>query len=290
MISNTPIFSDVKNAFPAMGGELVVEFCGFLETIECPPDFRGLQRVLRLIEELCDEYDEEFEQCFSIKFDGELKDIVKEGISESYQDTWNNAVKGAGWLKDRPLFGLLFEFNNKRPHFEYFALLNFLHHYIHNKAMLLSIERCEQSCRAMRIIFFHRDFEQDCLIADHPKQIAKNLVDFQDELDEDSDFKKNYLLDLIHFFSLDWEIKQARERSSSGGIVRGRNKPISFEPYTSDDQYYLLQLISRQQQDREELEGGLCAEEDLPAICILKEAIEDTLRSEYEQASVTKIY
>ncbi|WP_226421608.1 hypothetical protein [Vibrio sp. E14] len=124
---STPNQDDIKELLPLASNEMLDNIEQILELIDCPEDFRGLQKVHASLLYLFKLNQAYFSQAFEIDIPtlSKLFDLFTD-INPDYYKQYSNSVSAKGWMSQRPLYSLLFIFYDHQNELAANALLFFI--------------------------------------------------------------------------------------------------------------------------------------------------------------------
>ena len=288
---------ELQHLYPSLSENNCTRLLSLLDEIECPPDCRGLQLVLDFLCRLYKGYQTYFKLTFRFSFDD---DILSEtaNIHKDRLSSYSNRTIGEGWKSERPFYALLFEFASKNTAHSYEGLLFFIQFYFQHEKRVVHEGREEQIMRAFRMVFFNVLFDHRCLKSTHPKEIASRCYHHgqflvkqkNDMLDVPSNKHANlktYLYELMHFYRLDWK-KRERKECTKIHHFHDRYSGKKLHKLIGTDRLYAFSLSRRKSE--EDLNEGLCLDEDYPIISIIAEnPSKEEKRPRYQRPSTKLI-
>ncbi|WP_124939179.1 hypothetical protein [Vibrio viridaestus] len=248
-----------------------------LETIDCPVDFRGFQKVHAVIDYFLDTHPTLFEIIFDLDtFTASRALALFSDIDSAYYENYQNPKPARGWMSRRPLYSLLFVFYDRQDQQTASALLFFLKHYYENESKIIMENRTEDSIRAFRLLYTDETIDRSCFNALSITEITNNIRNFRDTLKEEDNIddessassRIGYLRNLEHFYLLDWKKRTSFTRTSQK-IIRSSFSRRKIERVVGSDNLYTASLNKRTL-SQPLTEAGVSADEDYPELCIIK--------------------
>lgn len=275
---STPTVEDIQAFLPFAPGHLLNPLEKLLEAIDCPEDFRGLQKVHSLLEYLFDTYSQKFCELFDIQQDiaRQLLQLFSE-VNEAFFQKYSNTTHAKGWMSRRPLYSLLFIFDDHQTPQAASALLFFLSHYYTNELKIITEDRTETSIRSFRLLYTDEVIDRRCFnsnsiddTANQILQVREILMDQERENDEESGSSSRigYLRDLEHFYRLNWKKRKSFSRTSQRSI-RSSYSRKKIERVIGSDNLFTASLLKRGL-SKPLIDAGVSADEDYPELCIIK--------------------
>ena len=211
---STPLIDDIKKFLPLAPDDLLLPLERALEIIDCPEDFRGLQKVHATLEYLFSIQPTKLSLLIELDVSraAELLNLFT-SVSEVYYNKYINKSHGKGWMSKRPVYSLLFIFCDHRSPEAATALIFFLSHYISNESKISIENRTESSVRAFRLLYTDATVDRACFASSSLNETINNIYNFREtlkseEYEDDSTTSSSsitYLYDLEHFYRLDWK-------------------------------------------------------------------------------------
>ncbi|AXN03901.1 hypothetical protein [Vibrio anguillarum] len=277
---STPTIEEIKLLLPHAHDSLLEDLEKLLELIDCPNDFRGLQKVHTVLEYFFTTHPEHF--CSLVELNATRINVLLElftNIGESYYSQYSNGVHAKGWMSKRPLFSLLFVFYEHLSPESASALLFFLKHYYDNEPVIFEHNHTEQSIRAFRLLYTDPLTDRACFDSNSVVQTADNIRAYRQSLTSENDTDDfvdepiasshiNYLRELEHFYRLDWKKRTYIERSSKK-IIRSSFSRRKIERIVGSDNLFTASLNKRPLK-QSLVDSGITANEDYPGLAIIK--------------------
>ncbi|ENM5912027.1 hypothetical protein I2709_000311 [Vibrio mimicus] len=296
---STPTAQEIKIFLPDAPDSSLDDLEKLLELIDCPNDFRGLQKVLAVIDYLFTIYPETFSSLIplsTIRTRVLLELFIN--IGESYYSQYSKEVHAKGWMSRRPIFSLLFIFYEHLSPESASALLFFLKHYYENELAIVDENHSESAIRAFRLLFTDPITDRSCFDSNSVEETADNIRTYRqslatekdiDDFDDDTTSSShiNYLRELEHFYRLDWKKRTCIHRSSRRSIRASysRNK---IERIAGSDNLFTAPL-NKKRLKQWIVDSGITANEDYPELVIIKTEQPTLPKPSYELPDVSAI-
>ena len=274
---STPIIDDIKQFLPLAPDHLLLPLERVLETIDCPEDFRGLQKVHATLEYLFSIQPTKLSLLIELDVPtaAELLNLFT-SISDVYYTKYVNKNHGKGWMSKRPVYSLLFIFCDHRSPEAATALLFFLSHYIANESKISIENRTESSVRAFRLLYTDASVDRACFATSSLNETINNIYNFREALRNEEHEDDNttsssriaYLYDLEHFYRLDWK-KRVMRTHASDKIIRGSYSRTKIERIVGSEFLYTASL-NKQYLQKDLIDAGVTGTEDYPELSIIK--------------------
>ncbi len=274
---STPLIDDIKRFLPLAPDDLLLPLERALEIIDCPEDFRGLQKVHATLEYLFSI--QPIKLSLLIELDvskaAELLNLFTR-VSEVYYNKYVNKSHGKGWMSKRPVYSLLFIFCDHRSPEAATALMFFLSHYITNESKISMENRTESSVRAFRLLYTDTSVDRACFATSSLNETINNIYNFREtlkneEYDDDNTTPSSriaYLYDLEHFYRLDWK-KRLTYSHASDRVIRGSYSRTKIERIVGSEFLYTASL-NKQYLPKDLIDAGVAGTEDYPELSIVK--------------------
>lgn len=112
---STPIIDDIKKLLPSAPDYLLIPLERLLDLIDCPEDFRGLQKVHATINYLFSLQPDNVSSLFEMDVFN-LSVLLNQfsDVSDVFYIEYSNKSHGKGWMSKRPIYSLLFIFYDHR--------------------------------------------------------------------------------------------------------------------------------------------------------------------------------
>lgn len=286
---SSPSEIDIANLIQSNEQAVIGEVYGFLEHIECPPDFRGLRVVAGFLERLVAVYPTLFVQ--TMQFDAAHFASLWSVDTQRWPQIDTKPI-AKGWMSERPVYSLLLTFAKidfteaSRP------ILLFLKHYFKHEIVITTHQREEVAFRAFRLALKTQAFDLACVSSSEAQQNALQLTALLNELQSVEETQRNstleaYVRELKHFYSLDWRAKQSRRlkrKKSYRAPYRGRK----FERITGSESLYALQILPDKLDD-DQIENGVESLEDAPPCAVVMVESEAKSRPKHELPDIAQI-
>ncbi|WP_417763597.1 hypothetical protein [Shewanella sp.] len=290
----TPIIEDIHKFLPRATDGHHSNLEHLLEVIDCPDDFRGLQKVISTLEYMFSVQPKKFSSLIGLneQVAGELLECFTE-VSDDYAKQYTNQSHGKGWMSKRPIYSLLFIFFDYLNLEAAIALMTFLEHYITNEQKVAGAGREESSVRAFRLLYTDKNVSRHCFESRSAPEMCQCLKIYREKikLQYDENFAPStllaYLLELEHFYRLDWKNREPRQRVSNHK-VRASYSRKKIERVIGSENLYTASLNSTRI-DRYFEGEGVTATEDYPELSIVKTEQPTTLKPNYEEPDISVI-
>ena len=274
---STPIIDDIKQFLPLAPDDLLLPLERALEIIDCPEDFRGLQKVHATLEYLFSIQPTKLSLLMELDVSrtAELLNLFTY-VSEVYYNKYANKSHGKGWMSKRPVYSLLFIFCDHRSPEAATALMFFLSHYITNESKISMENRTESSVRAFRLLYTDAKVDRACFATSSLNETINNIYNFREtlkseEYEDDSTTSSSsitYLYDLEHFYRLDWKKRVTRSHVSDK-TIRGSYSRTKIERIVGSEFLYTASL-NKQYLHKDLIDAGVTGTEDYPELSIVK--------------------
>ncbi len=274
---STPIIDDIKQFLPLAPDDLLLPLERALEIIDCPEDFRGLQKVHATLEYLFSIQPTKLSLLIELDVSraAELLNLFT-SVSEVYYNKYVNKSHGKGWMSKRPVYSLLFIFCDHRSPEAATALMFFLSHYITNESKISMENRTESSVRAFRLLYTDTSVDRACFATSSLNETINNIYNFREtlkneEYDDDNTTPSSriaYLYDLEHFYRLDWK-KRVTYSHASDRVIRGSYSRTKIERIVGSEFLYTASL-NKQYLPKDLIDAGVAGTEDYPELSIVK--------------------
>lgn len=275
---STPSVEDIQSFLPFAPTHLLNTLEKLLEAIDCPENFRGLQKVHSLLEYLFNTHPNKFCEIFEIEINvvSQLLPLFSR-VDDTFFSKYRNTTHAKGWMSRRPLYSLLFIFYEHQTPQAAEALLFFLNHYYANELKIISEDRTETSIRSFRLLYTDEMIDRRCFnsnsiddTANQILQVREILMKQEHENDEESgsSSRVGYLRDLEHFYRLNWKKRKSFSRTSQRNI-RSFYSRKKIERVIGSDNLFTASLIKRGL-SKPLVDAGVSADEDYPELCIIK--------------------
>lgn len=293
---STPTIEDIQSFLPLIPSDLLEPLEHLLEAIDCPEDFRGLQKVHAVIEYLLATNPTLFATIFEIDtFTANRMLALFSEIDNVHYENYRNPKQARGWMSRRPLYSLLFIFYDHQTQQAASALLFFLRHYYENESKIIMEDRIEDSIRAFRLLYTDETIDRSCFTASSIEEITNNIHNFRDTLKDEEDVDDDsssssrigYLRNLEHFYFLDWKKRISFTRTSQK-TIRSSYSRKKIERVVGSDNLFTSPLNKRQL-SKALTEAGVSANEDYPELCIIKTEQPTQPKPEHELPDISII-
>ena len=273
---STPIIDDIKKLLPSAPDYLLIPLERLLDLIDCPEDFRGLQKVHATINYLFSLQPDNVSSLFEMDVFN-LSVLLNQfsDVSDVFYIEYSNKSHGKGWMSKRPIYSLLFIFYDHRTPEACSALTYFIEHYIKNEPRISLENRNESSVRAFRLLYTDLTIDRSCFATDSLNETITNILHvreiLKDENDDDnssSSSRVSYLYDLEHFYRLDWKKRITRSHASDK-IIRGSYSRTKIERIVGSEFLYTASL-NKQYLQKDLIDAGVTGTEDYPELSIIK--------------------
>ena len=274
---STPLIDDIKKFLPLAPDDLLLPLERALEIIDCPEDFRGLQKVHATLEYLFSIQPTKLSLLIELDVSkaAELLNLFT-SVSEVYYNKYVNKSHGKGWMSKRPVYSLLFIFCDHRSPEAATALMFFLSHYITNESKISMENRTESSVRAFRLLYTDTSVDRACFATSSLNETINNIYNFREtlkneEYDDDNTTPSSriaYLYDLEHFYRLDWKKRVTRSHASDR-VIRGSYSRTKIERIVGSEFLYTASL-NKQYLPKDLIDAGVAGTEDYPELSIVK--------------------
>ena len=274
---STPIIDDIKKFLPHAPDDLLSPLERVLEIIDCPEDFRGLQKVHATLEYLFSIQPTKLSLLIELDVSrtAELLNLFTY-VSEVYYNKYANKSHGKGWMSKRPVYSLLFIFCDHRSPEAATALIFFLSHYISNESKISIENRTESSVRAFRLLYTDATVDRACFASSSLNETINNIYNFRETLKSEeyeddntiSSSRITYLYDLEHFYRLDWK-KRVTRTPVSERTIRGSYSRTKIERIVGSEFLYTASL-NKQYLHKDLIDAGVTGTEDYPELSIVK--------------------
>ena len=273
---STPIIDDIKKLLPSAPDYLLIPLERLLDLIDCPEDFRGLQKVHATINYLFSLQPDNVSSLFEMDVFN-LSVLLNQfsDVSDVFYIEYSNKSHGKGWMSKRPIYSLLFIFYDHRTPEACSALTYFIEHYIKNEPRISLENRNESSVRAFRLLYTDLTIDRSCFASDSLNETITNILHvreiLKDENDDDnssSSSRVSYLYDLEHFYRLDWKKRITRSHASDN-IIRGSYSRTKIERIVGSEFLYTASL-NKQYLQKDLIDAGVTGTEDYPELSIVK--------------------
>ena len=274
---STPLIDDIKRFLPLAPDDLLLPLERALEIIDCPEDFRGLQKVHATLEYLFSIQPTKLSLLIELDVSkaAELLNLFT-SVSEVYYNKYVNKSHGKGWMSKRPVYSLLFIFSDHRSPEAATALMFFLSHYITHESKISMENRTESSVRAFRLLYTDPSVDRACFATSSLNETINNIYNFREtlkneEYDDDNTTPSSriaYLYDLEHFYRLDWK-KRVTYSHASDRVIRGSYSRTKIERIVGSEFLYTASL-NKQYLPKDLIDAGVAGTEDYPELSIVK--------------------
>jgi hypothetical protein len=280
---STPTQDEIEIFLPNIPRSLLPIAENFLEFIDCPGDFRGLQKVHSALLYLFNVNPTYFSQIFEIE-PQTLKQLLSlfSDTADSYYKHYSNPTHAKGWMSRRPLYSLLFIFYDHQNEQAATALLFFIGHYLRNESKIDQENRVESSIRAFRLLYTDSLVDRSCFSVDLQEtdsalssiitaiqEVRENLKS-EENIDEDSSpsSRIGYLRELEHFYKLDWKKRRTYSRSKNE-LIRASYHRTKIERVIGSDYLYTASL-KKTPINKSLIDAGITLAEDYPELHIIQ--------------------
>lgn len=280
---STPTQDEIEIFLPNVPRSLLPIAENFLEFIDCPEDFRGLQKVHSALLYLFNFNPTYFSQIFE-REPQTLKQLLSlfSDTADSYYKHYSNPTHAKGWMSRRPLYSLLFIFYDHQNEQAATALLFFIGHYLRNESKIVQENRIESSIRAFRLLYTDPVVDRRCFSVDFQEtdsalssiiatiQEVRESLKAVEDLDENSSpsSRIGYLRELEHFYKLDWKKRRTYTRSTNK-VIRASYLRTKIERVIGSDYLYTASL-KKTPINKSLIDAGVTLAEDYPELHIIQ--------------------
>lgn len=273
---STPTIEDLKSFLPDVPNDSLEDLEKLLDLIDCPPDFRGLQKVLAVLEYLFSTVPDHLIKVIEME-SSKVKKLLTlfSNVDESHYARYSNQIHAKGWMSRRPIYSLLFIYYDHQTPQAASALVFFLQHYYQYESQIVESNRVETSIRAFRLLYTDLLIDRVCFETTSVEHTANNIRDcrealrVEEEIDDDSHLSSRigYLRDLEHFYRLDWK-KRINVTRSTKKSIRASYSRKTIERVIGSNNLFTASLNKRPLK-KSLIESGITASEDYPELVIV---------------------